>query len=258
MFDQLVSRYMTTDLASVAPDAPLSEVARVLADRRISAVPVIDVEGLVLGVVSRADLLHAGRFEAAEHGGRFALRLPDRPAHELIVRRPRLCTPWTTLREAAREMREHRIHRLFVVDDGGPVGVISTLDIVRAVRDARTETAIATLMTAPVVTAHVSTRLADAVAMLDRARVTGLVVVDDRWPVGAFSQAEALAARDVPGDTPIEDLYDASIICMPAYTAAHRAAAQLAQLDVRRLIASVHHEAAGIVTGQDFAALVAA
>jgi CBS domain-containing protein len=256
-FEQPVSRYMTTDVDVVTGDAPLAEIARRLSERRISAVPVVGAAGAILGVVSRSDLLHAGRFAATDHPGRLALELPPQRAIDLIARPPHLCRSTTTLREAAREMRAHRLHRLFVVDDGALVGVISTLDLVRAVRDARPDATIGDLMTSPVLTIPASATLGAAVDQLDRLHVTALVVVDERWPIGTFTQSEALAARDLPDATPIDDLHDPSIICMPATTAAHRGAAQAAQLDVRRVIACANHEAIGIVTGLDFAALVA-
>jgi CBS domain-containing protein len=256
-FEQPVSRYMTSDVEVVTADASLTEVARKLSERRISAVPILGADGAVVGVVSRSDLLHAGRFEATGHPGRLALELPAQRAIDLVSRRPPVCGPPTTLRDAARELREYRIHRLFVVEDGKLVGVISTLDLVAAVRDAKPDVTIGDMMTSPVITIAATATLEEAVGQLDRAHVTALVVVDERWPIGTFTQAEALAARDLPGTTPIDDLHDPSIICMPATTCAHHAAAQAAHLDVRRVIACKQHEAVGIVTGLDFAALVA-
>jgi CBS domain-containing protein len=256
-FEQPVSRYMTSDVEVVTAGASLTDVARRLSERGISAVPVIGSEGAIIGVVSSSDLLHAGRFQATGHAGRLALELPALRAIDLVSRKPHLCRSTTTLRDAAREMREYRIHRLFVVDEGTLVGVISTLDLVAAVRDARPDVTIGDMMTSPVLTIPASATLDTAVDRLDRAHVTALVVVDDRWPIGTFTQAEALAARDLPHSTRIDDLHDPSVICMPASTSAHHAAAQAAQLDVRRVIACVDHEPVGIVTGLDFAALVA-
>jgi CBS domain-containing protein len=257
LFQEPVSRYMTTELEVAAPGTPLAEVARRLADRRISALPVLSPDGTIAGVVSRSDLLHAGRFEAVERDGALALRLPDRVAIDLVTRPPHVCRPDATLQAAARDMVQNRIHRIFVVDGDRPVGVISTLDIVKAVRDARPEVTIGSLMTSPVLTIPVDGTLATAVTHLDDAHVTALVVVDDRWPIGVFTQAEAMAARDLPGATRIEDLHDPSLICLPVGTLAHRAAAQAALLDVRRVVACDRREAVGMVTGLDFARLVA-
>lgn len=257
-FDQPVSRYMTTAVDALPLGAPLSEVARHLADRRISAVPLLDADGKIVGVVSRSDLLHAGRFEAVDDPRGVALTLPAGPAITLVSRRPHVCDAAMSLRAAARQLIDHRIHRLFVVEDGRPIGVLSTLDLTAAVRDARPDVTIAHLMKSPVLTIPLRTPLEVAISMLDRAHVTGLVVVDDRWPVGMFTQTEAVAARDLPGGTPIEDLQDHAIVCMPSTTPAHRAAAQAAQLDVRRVVACRDQEAVGIVSGLDFASLVAA
>jgi CBS-domain-containing membrane protein len=55
-----VADVMTTDVVTVPPTAPFKEVARVLVSRGISAVPVVDEESTLLGVVSEADLLVAG------------------------------------------------------------------------------------------------------------------------------------------------------------------------------------------------------
>src|SRR5690606_11773845 len=52
-----VAGVMTTDVVTVPPTAPFKEVARVLVSRGISAVPVVDEESRLLGVVSEADLL---------------------------------------------------------------------------------------------------------------------------------------------------------------------------------------------------------
>jgi CBS domain-containing protein len=257
-FLEPVSRYMSSAVDALPASAPLTEVARHLSDRRISAVPLLDHDGRIVGVVSRSDLLHAGRFEAIGDIRGVALRLPTSAAISLVTRKPHVCAASTTLRDAAREMVAHRIHRLFVVDDGRPTGVFSTLDLAAAVRDARTIVTIGEIMKHPILTIPLNGALDAAISVLDRAHITGLVVVDEHWPIGVFTQAEAMAARDLPAGTPIEDLYDPAVLCMPVRTPVHRAAAQAAQFDARRVVACDRQEAVGIVSGLDFAELAAA
>ena len=258
-FERPVSGVMRTDLATVRPETPLADVTRVLDERRISALPLVDGAGAIIGVISRKDLLHAGRLRAGAHPARrAALSLPEWTALAIATRPARTCAPGTRLCDAARLLERHRIHRLFVVEGDRPVGVISTLDLAAAVRDARIETPISELMTAPVVTAPATAPLAFAVTLLDQSHLTGLVVVDERQPIGVFTQSEAIAARDLPRDTPIDDLHDPSILCMPATTPAWRAAAAVAQHEVRRVIACADREAVGIVTGLDLARIVGA
>src|SRR5205823_1774820 len=67
-----VADVMTREVATVAPATPVKEIARVLAQRRVSALPVVDLEGRVVGVVSEADLLlKEGRGALADPPRRF-------------------------------------------------------------------------------------------------------------------------------------------------------------------------------------------
>jgi signal-transduction protein with cAMP-binding, CBS, and nucleotidyltransferase domain len=149
------------------------------------------------------------------------------------------------------------IHRLMVVDENELIGVLSTLDLAAAVRDARIEKPISAWMTSPVVTIDARKPVAAAIDLLDRLHITALVVQDAGWPIGTFSQVEALLARDLPRDTPIETVLDPSMICLPSSLPVFRAAAHAAQLDVRRVIASDEGTLAGILGGLDFARVVA-
>jgi len=80
LFDQPVTTYMTSDLEVVGLVAPRTDVLRRFVDRRISSVPVVDDTGVIVGVVSRTDLLHAGRMQAPARRGAPVLIVPDRRA----------------------------------------------------------------------------------------------------------------------------------------------------------------------------------
>lgn len=136
---------MTRSVLTVPLIAPLKEVAQILVDNGISGVPVVDVDGTVLGVVSEADLL-------VKEGGRGAIR--HRPLARFIgeSRQSRaqlvkvgaitaaeaMTSPAVTItsgrpiHEAAAIMTARRVNRLPVVDDGRLVGIISRADLVRA------------------------------------------------------------------------------------------------------------------------------
>ncbi len=256
-FDQPVSEYMTSRPQVVNASASLADVAQRLAEHKVSALPVISADGAIVGVVSRTDLLRVGRRQPAGRRGLPVLTFPEGRAADLITRAPLTCSPDTSLRDAARVMIEHRVHRLIVVEDGDPVGVISTVDLVAAVRDARARGTLAEIMTAQVVTIDSTATVSAAIEQLGLAHVTGLVVVDERWPIGMFTQTEALAARDLAPDTPVDDVMDAAVICLPVGTRLHHAAAQAARLDVRRVLASKSGSMVGIASGLDFARWIA-
>ena len=260
VFSRPVSAFMTTSVASVGRDTMLSRIARELDERGVSAVPVLDERGALTGVISRTDLLRVGRTQAGSHRKASAITLPERRAADLLGATPRppvVIAPAAPLHDAARLMRDERVHRVFVVEAGALVGVISTLDVMGAVRDAKIEVPITEIMSTPLFSVKAQQPLSAAIERLEHARVTGLVVVDDDFPVGVFTQLEAMQSRDLPRDTPVNDVLDPGMLCLPVTTKIYRAAEQAARLAVRRIIPCRDREAVGIVTGFDFAKLVA-
>ena len=69
-----VEEVMTRDVATVAPDTPLKDVARVLVELGVSGLPVVDADGQVVGVVSEADVLAKERRPSENGGGLARLR----------------------------------------------------------------------------------------------------------------------------------------------------------------------------------------
>lgn len=116
-----VGDLMTFDAVSVRPGTAFKEIARVLDEYDITAVPVVDDENRPVGVVSEADLL---RKQTSHEAGNCAQDLMTSPA---VVAEP----GWHAVR-AARAMEKHRIKRLPVVDgEGRLIGVLSRSDLVQ-------------------------------------------------------------------------------------------------------------------------------
>jgi len=107
---------MTSDVTAVPPGESLKDVAKLMLERRVSGVPVVDAEGDVLGVVSETDLL--------SHHGHVAGEAMTSPAVTIAPARP--------LAVAADLMIERGVNRLPVVDAGKLVGILTRADLVRA------------------------------------------------------------------------------------------------------------------------------
>jgi CBS domain-containing protein len=121
---------MRSPVTTVGRDTTIAEAILTLADRHISAVPVVDNSGRMIGVLSSTDILEA---EAAATDSLAREQLfNDTRADDLMTTRPLSIQPDADVREAARQMLYGDVHRLFVVQDGHPVGVISRSDVVRA------------------------------------------------------------------------------------------------------------------------------
>jgi CBS domain-containing protein len=138
-----VKDVMTTDVLTVRADAPLKDAAALMAERGISGLPVVDLGGQVVGVLSEADILFKGTGREEERGflGRW-LRPPDPQLEAKLVARTvgeAMTAPATTiapnrpLAEAASTMIDQGIKRLPVVAVGGNlVGIVTRADLVRA------------------------------------------------------------------------------------------------------------------------------
>lgn len=153
MSHQKVRNVMTTDVATVLEGTPFKEVAKVMARRDVSAVPVVDRTRHVLGVVSEADLLvKQGTQEIGwtrSPRSRWRRRRDRRRAEAItagtLMSKPAVTvTENTTVAGAARTLTEHRVKRAPVVDDDGRlVGIVSRKDLLtvflRADEDIREE-----------------------------------------------------------------------------------------------------------------------
>jgi CIC family chloride channel protein len=122
---------MQVAVKTVGSNAAVGDAIVTLADSHISAVPVVDAAGRMVGVVSSTDIL-TSEAEACDCTERESL-FEDTSVSEIMTPRPLTVSPDAEVREAAQQMLYADIHRLFVVEDGRVVGVISTSDIMRAV-----------------------------------------------------------------------------------------------------------------------------
>jgi CBS domain-containing protein len=129
---------MTTDVITVDQITPFKEIARLLVEHHISAVPVLRMGRHVSGVVSEADLI-AARDKHAGELKRWTGVLRYRTDHDRYLRltaaqlmtSPAITThPDATIPSAARLMTTHHIRRLPVVDpDGKLLGIVSQRDL---------------------------------------------------------------------------------------------------------------------------------
>jgi CBS domain-containing protein len=134
-----VSDVMTHSVAAVGRDAPFKDVVTLMEERKVSALPVLEGEGRVVGVVSEADLLPKEEFRDSDPD-RFTQRqrLDDLAkagavtAEELMSTPAVTVHPDATLAQAARIMAQHTVKRLPVVNAEGMLeGVVSRSDLLK-------------------------------------------------------------------------------------------------------------------------------
>jgi len=182
MREPTVASVMTSPAITVGPDTAFKDVVTLLADKKISAVPVVDETGHPLGVVSEADVMAKQEF----HGGNDTTPWWSGPrrrarrrkavgvtAAELMTAPAITISAEEPVTRAARQLAEKRVRRLFVVDpDGVVIGVVSRHDVLAmflredtAIQDDIEELVLRKGMW--VIPGTVTVQVADGVATLD-------------------------------------------------------------------------------------------
>jgi CBS domain-containing protein len=141
MKNRVVRDVMTTTVVLVDESTGFKDIIRRMEDSYVSAVPVVDADGYLVGIISEADLLlkeeHARephrrhllegrprRTERAKAEGFLAAQLMTAPVITI--------GPEASLGQAARLMHEKRVKRLPVVEEGGKVvGIVSRADLLK-------------------------------------------------------------------------------------------------------------------------------
>jgi CBS domain-containing protein len=141
---------MVSPVITVKPYSSVKEVAKTFLDKRISAVPVVDDHGKVVGIVSEGDLMHraeAGTERhqswwlraltgdetlAADYVKAHARKVSDVMTHDVIT-----VTPETPLHEIAVLFEKHSIKRVPIVNNGQLVGIVSRANLIQAVASTR-------------------------------------------------------------------------------------------------------------------------
>lgn len=125
-----VSSLMTSPVVSVREDATVGEAVLTLSDQHVSALPVVDSIGRLIGLISASDILQA-EGEAGDAASRERL-LESTTVSEIMTRGVITIGPDTAARDAARQLLYSGVHRLIVAVDDRPVGVLSQTDLVAA------------------------------------------------------------------------------------------------------------------------------
>ncbi|MDR5906949.1 CBS domain-containing protein [Franzmannia qiaohouensis] len=135
---------MTHDVISVSVDTEVREIAGLLLEHHISAVPVVGAQDEVLGIVSEGDLMHrvetgterrsswwlANLFSGTQSAGEY-VKSHGRKAGEVMTPNPITIDEEMPLNEVAKLLEKHRIKRVPVVRDGRLVGIISRANLLR-------------------------------------------------------------------------------------------------------------------------------
>lgn len=135
-----VKDIMTTDLISVKEDTKIRELIQIFSDNAILGVPVIDVDGYIVGVVSAQDIIDNESSHTFYHQptirsiGKLIyddVGFFDQEVSSIMTKDIYSIGPDETVAKMAKSMYDKKIHRLLVVDYEKLIGIVSTFDVLK-------------------------------------------------------------------------------------------------------------------------------
>ena len=140
---------MTRDVVTVSPSTSLKALGRILEEHRIMGAPVVDDEGRIVGIVSQTDILFSqlatqignedyddifDLFSASPEAGGSQVRHRRAPrwVEDIMTKHVVVASEEMTVLELSSLLAEKGIHRVPVASKGKLVGIVSALDLLRA------------------------------------------------------------------------------------------------------------------------------
>ena len=136
---------MTKQVVTVSPDTEVSDIVRLLLEKHVSALPVVDSEGNVLGLVSEGDLIRRSEAGTERHRSwwlNFMVGPSDLAkeytkthgvhARDIMTRPAVTAAADTPLGDIAELLERRRIKRVVIIEDDKLVGIVSRADLLRA------------------------------------------------------------------------------------------------------------------------------
>jgi CBS domain-containing protein len=211
---------MVAPVITASPNASIKSVAETFVRHRISAVPVVDEKGAVVGIISEGDLLHRAEagtekqrpwwlraFTGSEALADEYVKAHARKVSDVMTRQVVTASPETPLHEVAALLEKHSIKRVPIVENGQLVGIVSRANLVQAVASAGKALEI------PLSDSAIRDKLLEHLKAQDWAH-TGLLNVTvnggvvDLWGIANSAterQAIRVAAEAMPGVRAVND-----------------------------------------------------
>jgi CBS domain-containing protein len=139
---------MTTDVLTVSPETSISELSKLLENRKIGGVPVVDKAGRLVGVITQSDLVERARDLELPPAINILdlhiyLQIPSQLFHKVekmlgttvgdcMTENPVTVAPDAPVPKVAALMAKQKVHTLPVVEGTKLVGIIGKMDLVRA------------------------------------------------------------------------------------------------------------------------------
>ena len=142
-----ISEIMSTEVVSVTPDTKITQAAKLLLERHINGLPVVDEDNNLVGIICQSDLIHQQKklplptvftlldglipLTSMSHMQKEVEKMAATDVHKAMTANPTSVTPDTDLEDVAELMVSKNFHTIPVVDQGKLVGIVGKEDVLK-------------------------------------------------------------------------------------------------------------------------------
>jgi signal-transduction protein with cAMP-binding, CBS, and nucleotidyltransferase domain len=240
-----VADVMTTTVLTTTPEVTMEDAAKIMGDRHIGSLVVIEKDA-PSGIVTERDLLTK---VIAQDKDPARIRVREVMSTRLIT-----VKPTDTIKDAAQTMINEK-GRLIVLKGGRAAGIITASDLIRTLpKIPETMIKVEDVMTRKVVAVEPETPIRRAAKMMGEMRIGSVLVKDSGKPEGIFTERDLLTkvlARKLSLETRAGELASKPLLTIPFGSSIHKTALTMTSRHIRRLPVAKDGDILGIVTARD-------
>jgi PAS domain S-box-containing protein len=238
-----VADVMSRNVATISPDETVVSAARMMSDRKISCLAVMD-NGNVAGILTETDMLR----RVARNGKRFYQTKLDQIMSCPVESIP----PDISVLRASEIMAEKCIRRLPVVQEDELVGIVTQTDLVRSLTSYGLWKDISEVTNRNVACIQTAASVAEAAKIMTAQKTSCIVALDGDEAVGVLTEKDMLrrvvALKRDPARIMMRDVMSSPLISIPANCSVFSAGKMMEEMNVRRLAVMENRQLCGVVT----------
>lgn len=235
---------MSRDVATVSPEETVASAARLMAERNISCIIVLE-GGSVVGILTETDLL---KRVVVHQGNQAKIKV----AEVMSCPVEGIEEPDLSIFDASLMMEAKGFKHLPVLEDRRLVGIVTQTDLTRALVSYHVYKSVAEIMSRDVATVQCKATVAEAAEIMSSRNISCIVVLQGEKVAGVVTQRDLLkrivASQQDAAKVRVEEIMSCPVISSPADNSLFSAGRIMERMHVRRLVVMEDDRLCGIVT----------
>jgi len=241
-----VGYVMSKDVATICPDEIVISAAKIMSDKKISCLVVVD-NGNVAGIITETDMLRRVGDKGKEIYHTKLGRIMSSPVESV--------PPDLSVLEASKIMGVKHIKRLPILKDGKLAGIVTQTDLVRALTSYGLWRDISEIMSRDIAGIQRNASVAEASKIMTSRKISCIIVMDGDDVVGVLTEKDLLgrvvALQRDPANTRVEDVMSFPVTSVPPAFSVFSASKVMEEMNIRRLVIMKDKHLCGVVTQAD-------